>query len=144
MPGYKNIDNFFDEKGPEDIERFVDKNVDISQQVFSILKAKGWSQKDLAKELEKSDAEVSKWLSGMHNLTLKSITKMEAVLGEDIILTPLKAAASMPPQKVYVTVQVEAPNRYIPTGGIPIFSTQQQEPECLLEGVGNAQYAMAA
>ncbi len=144
MSAYKNIDSFFDEKGPEDIERFVDKNLDISQQILAILKSKGWSQKDLAKELEKSDAEVSKWLSGTHNLTLRSITKMEAVLGEDIILTPIKAQASIQPQKVYVTVQVEAPDRYIPAGGVPIFSPHHSASEQLFQNEGNAQYSMAA
>lgn len=55
------------------------------------------------------------------NLTLKSITKMEAVLGADIILTPLKAAASLPQKKVYVTVQVDAPQPYISPSVIPTF-----------------------
>ena len=79
---------FFETKGPEDIERFVQKNLDISQQVYTYLEEKGWSQKDLAKALGKSEAEISKWLSGTHNLTLRSIAKMEAILGKDIILTP--------------------------------------------------------
>ncbi|MEY3369173.1 MAG: hypothetical protein RI973_2328 [Bacteroidota bacterium] len=91
MANYKDIASFFEEKGPEDIERFVDKNLDISQQVHAILEEKGWTQGQFAEKLGKTDAEVSKWLSGMHNLTLKSIAKMEAVLGTDIILTPQKA-----------------------------------------------------
>lgn len=79
------------EEGPADIECFVNKNLDISQQVYAHLDKKGWTQKDLAEKLDKSEAEVSKWLNGMHNLTLRSIAKIEAVLGEDVILTPLKA-----------------------------------------------------
>lgn len=92
MSNYKTIAGFFEERGPEDIERFVDKNLDISQQIYALLEEKGWSQKDLAEALGKSAAEVSKWLSGSHNLTLRSIAKMEAVLEADIILTPKKAA----------------------------------------------------
>lgn len=91
MSGYQEISNFFEEKGPEDIKKFVDKNLDITQQVFAILDEKGWNQGDLAKALGKSDAEISKWLSGMHNLTLRSIAKMEAALDADIIVTPKKA-----------------------------------------------------
>ena len=89
-PNQATID-FFTQKGPEDIERFVDKNLDISQQVYKWLDEKGWTQKDLASKLGKREAEVSKWLSGTHNLTLRSIAKLEAALGEDVILTPLKA-----------------------------------------------------
>jgi transcriptional regulator with XRE-family HTH domain len=85
------VKDFFETKGPEDVEKYVEKNVDIASQIVSILDKKGWNQSDLAKKLGKSESEISKWLSGVHNLTLKSIAKMEAVLGEDIIITPKKA-----------------------------------------------------
>lgn len=88
MTEYKDITAFFEERGPEDIERFVDKNLDISQQVYTYLKEKNWTQKEFAHNLGKSEAQISKWLSGTHNITLRSIAKMEAVLGEDIIVTP--------------------------------------------------------
>ena len=71
--------------------RFVHKNVDIAQQVRAILKEKGMTQEELARLLDKRPSEVSKLISGLHNLTLEDITKMEAVLDADIILTPLKA-----------------------------------------------------
>lgn len=92
MSTYNSITNFFETRGPEDVERFVDKNLDISQQVYALIKSKGLkNQNELAKMLGKSNAEVSKWLSGTHNLTLRSIAKMEAALDADIIMTPLKA-----------------------------------------------------
>ncbi|MBK8969134.1 MAG: helix-turn-helix transcriptional regulator [Lewinellaceae bacterium] len=43
-------------------------------------------RRDLAAALGKSESEVSKWLAGAHNFTLKSIAKLEAVLGEDILV----------------------------------------------------------
>ena len=76
---------------PKDSKLFVAKNLDITEQVHEILERKGWSQKDLARALGKQESEISKWLSGLHNLTLKTITKIEAILGEDIICTPAKA-----------------------------------------------------
>ncbi len=84
----ENVASFFEEPSSPDIERYIDINLDISEQVMEHLEKKGWTQKDLASKLGKSEAEVSKWLSGIHNLTLKSISKMEAVLGEHIIMTP--------------------------------------------------------
>jgi len=72
-------------------ERFISKNLDISREVYSILKDKNLTQKDFANKLGKKESEVSKWLSGLHNLTLKSIIKMEMILDTDIIITPQKA-----------------------------------------------------
>ncbi len=72
---------------------FVRKNLEISNQIQAILDEKGWSQKDFAQKLGKHESEVSKWLSGLHNLTLESIAKMEAVLESDIITTPLQACS---------------------------------------------------
>ena len=51
------------------------------------MEKKGWRSQDLAKAMEKNPSEVSKWLTGMHNLTLKSIVKMEIALGIDLIKT---------------------------------------------------------
>lgn len=114
MSEYQEITNFFEQRGPEDVEKFVDKNLDISQQVFALLEEKGWNQTDLARALGKSNAEVSKWLSGTHNLTLRSIAKMEAVLGADIIMTPKKAVQQYK-EVEYVTLKVHASrNEVIP------------------------------
>lgn len=74
---------------PEDTNKFADRSMDLAIQINSILKAKGWSQKKLAKELNKTEAEISKWLSGTHNFTLRSITKLEVVIGEDIMIIPM-------------------------------------------------------
>ena len=71
---------------------FVRKNLAISEQVEALRKEKGWSQKELAQKLGKTESEVSRLLSGLHNLTLKSIAKLEAELGSDIIITPLEAS----------------------------------------------------
>ena len=46
------------------------------------------TRRDLARLLGKSDAEVSKWLSGTHNLTLESVAKLEAALKADLLVTP--------------------------------------------------------
>lgn len=70
---------------------FVKKNLEISEQISTLLQAKGWTQKEFAQRLGKTESEVSKLLSGLHNLTLKSIAKLEVQLGDDIIMTPLEA-----------------------------------------------------
>jgi len=67
---------------------FISKTIDIVEQIYEILDSKGFTQKRLAELLEKEESEISKWLSGTHNLTIKTLSKIEYVLGEDIIQTP--------------------------------------------------------
>ncbi|MDC9721978.1 MAG: helix-turn-helix transcriptional regulator [Urechidicola sp.] len=81
--------NLIDET-PRDVQIFVDKYEEISMRIYQLLKSKGMSQKDLAQSLGKRPSEISKWLNEGHNLTLKTIAKIEAVLGEDIINVPLR------------------------------------------------------
>lgn len=75
-------------KMPEDVKIFVDKYADIVVRINQLLKEKGYSQKDLAEKLDKRPSEISKWLSGDHNFTLRSIAKLEAELGETILYVP--------------------------------------------------------
>ncbi len=70
---------------PEDVRVFVRMYSDIVVRVNQLLKSRGYTQKDLAAKLDKTPSEISKWLSGDHNLTLKSLAKLTAVLGEPII-----------------------------------------------------------
>jgi transcriptional regulator with XRE-family HTH domain len=73
---------------PEEVHIFVRKYADIVVRVHQLLREKGWTQKDLAEKLEKTPSEVSKWLSGEHNFTIRSLAKMEAELGAEIIYIP--------------------------------------------------------
>lgn len=79
------ITNWLDENGDPEIEAFVGKNLAITEKVRQALEAKGWSHVQFAQAMGKSSSEVSKWLTGMHNLTLKSIIKMETALGMDLL-----------------------------------------------------------
>lgn len=65
---------------------FVRMSVDVARRVHFLMEQKGMSQTELAEALDKSPSEISKWLSGMHNFTLKSIAKLEAILGAPILV----------------------------------------------------------
>jgi len=91
MKKYKSVADFFETEVPKEIAFFVDMNMAVSNQIMYYLKEKKWTQKQLAKELGKSEAEISKWLSGTHNLTMKSIARIAAILDREIITTPLEA-----------------------------------------------------
>jgi len=87
---------------------YIKKNLEISEQITALLKEKNWSQKEFARRLGKTESEVSKLLSGLHNLTLKSIAKLEAELGCDIITTPVEACKKYKTTE-YVTFKVYVP-----------------------------------
>lgn len=72
---------------PPEVNKQVDMCVSIANRVYEILEERGMSQKDFAKLLGKTETEVSRWLSGTHNITLATIAKMSVALGDDIITT---------------------------------------------------------
>lgn len=70
---------------PKEIDVFVTRSFDIVDRIHEILIMKNLSQKDLADLLDKKESEVSKWMSGTHNFTLKTLTRIEDILGFPII-----------------------------------------------------------
>ncbi len=64
----------------------MELSVSMANRIYSILKQRGLSQKDFASLMGKTETEVSRWLSGTHNLTISTIAKITSVLGEDIIV----------------------------------------------------------
>ncbi len=75
-------------KTPEETKIFVAKYADIVVRVNELIRDKGHTQKSLAEKLGKKPSEISKWLNGEHNFTLRSLAKLEAELGEPIINVP--------------------------------------------------------
>ena len=57
----------------------------IAERIAEVLEAKGIKQKEFAKRLHKSEAEISKWLTGRHNFTVQTIAKIENELGCKVI-----------------------------------------------------------
>ncbi|MEZ4850576.1 MAG: helix-turn-helix transcriptional regulator [Bacteroidia bacterium] len=74
---------------PKEVTEFVRLYGDIVVRVHELLKLKGITQKDLADRMGKKPSEISKWLNGEHNFTLRSIAKLQAELGEPIIHVPI-------------------------------------------------------
>ena len=81
-------DPTFDElyaKVPEDSKRMSSYSFAIAARIDAILARKGWNKTDFANAMGKTNAEISKWMSGQHNFTISTIAKIEAALEEDII-----------------------------------------------------------
>jgi len=76
---------------PNHTRIFVKNSLDIIEYINELLASKNMTQRDLADKMEKSESEISKYLSGGHNLTLRTLAKIQDALGEEIIVTADKA-----------------------------------------------------
>lgn len=70
---------------PKDVSLQVEWSFSISDKIDARLKELGITQKEFARMMGKTEAEVSRWLGGTHNFTLKTLAKISAVLDEDLI-----------------------------------------------------------
>ena len=84
MKTNKIMDDIRSTISPE-IKLQMELSVAISNRIYDILERKGMSQKEFAHMMGKTETEVSRWLSGTHNLTLATICKISVALGEDIV-----------------------------------------------------------
>ena len=94
---------------PAEVSKQVDFSYAIANRVLELIEGKGMSQRDLARAIGKSETEVSRWLSGTHNLTLATIAKMAVALDDDIIM-PTRSAKHYygPNQSVSSTMVAES------------------------------------
>lgn len=79
------IDNWLETHGDPAIDLLVKKNFAIANKIRLILHEKGLKPVDLAKMMNKQKSEISKWLTGQHSFSIKTITAIEAALGCEIL-----------------------------------------------------------
>ncbi len=71
---------------PQETKDEIRFQLEILERISELLEEKfEGKQKLLADKLGKSEAEVSKWLNGVQNFTLKTIFNLERAFGEQII-----------------------------------------------------------
>jgi transcriptional regulator with XRE-family HTH domain len=78
---------------PKDVKIYVDWYADLVVRINQLLREKNMNKKELADKLEKNPSEISKWLSGDHNFTLRSLAKLSAELGEPLLEVPQRKPA---------------------------------------------------
>ena len=92
------ISDWLEKNSNPEIDKLVEKNLAIANKIHDMLKERGLKPADLARMLDKKPSEISKRLTGSHTFTTKTITKIETVLGDDII--------HIEPQKEFVYLKV--------------------------------------
>lgn len=113
--------------------QYVSKNMDMVNRIAQLLEQKSWTQKEFAKHLGKTESEVSKWMSGLHNFTLKSIAKMEVVLDDELLTVPKWSLGN----SIKITFSVDLPK---PTRSSV---SEQNKPEFSYSDSDNPQYMAA-
>lgn len=97
---------------PEVMEE-VSLNIDIANRIFGFLKEKGITQRKFAEMMGKRESEISRWLTGSHGFTTKTLAKISIVLGERIVDIPRKQEMQyvfIPLKSPYINNPKEAQN----------------------------------
>lgn len=72
---------------PED-KALIEESYALADRIHYLLKKHKMTQKTLAERLGKNESEISKWLSGAHNFTCDTLTKISVAIGERVYKIP--------------------------------------------------------
>lgn len=67
------------------IQQEVSLEFAISNRIYELMTERGISKLQLARALGKRPSEVTKWLSGQHNFTIRTIALLSSFFGETLI-----------------------------------------------------------
>lgn len=73
---------------PDNVKREVALFYNVADRLFDLIKESVMTQKEFAKKIGKSESEVSVWMTGRHNFTLRTLAKISSVLNADIVSVP--------------------------------------------------------
>lgn len=72
---------------PQEIITEIDLSFAISNEIYRLMQERGLTKKQFADALGKKPSEVTKWLSGQHNFTIRTISMLSNFFGKPIIQT---------------------------------------------------------
>lgn len=67
------------------IQQEVAMEFAVSNRIYELMSQRGLTKLQFAQALGKKPSEITKWLSGQHNFTLKTLTMLSAFFGEPLI-----------------------------------------------------------
>lgn len=68
-----------------DIQKEVAMEFAISNRIYDLMTKRGLSKKELSQAFGKRPSEVTKWLSGQHNFTIKTLSMLSSFFGEPLV-----------------------------------------------------------
>lgn len=73
---------------PKDLRLMLKMQAQISMRVKELMEEAGMSQKELAEKMDKKPSELSKWLKPGHNMTLRTMAKLQTALEKPVMQVP--------------------------------------------------------
>ena len=86
----KNINDKFQQmlsSVPQDIITEIDLSFAIASEIEFLMRERGLTKKQFADALGKKPSEVTKWLSGQHNFTIRTLAMLSNFFGHPLIQT---------------------------------------------------------
>ena len=72
---------------PQDIITEIDLSFAIATEISILMQERGLSKKQFADALGKKPSEITKWLSGQHNFTIRTLAMLSTFFGKPLIHT---------------------------------------------------------
>ena len=85
----KTINNTFKQmvaEVPTEVKLEVDLSFAIADRIDALIKKKGLTKKEFADSIGKRPSEVTKWLSGQHNFTIRTLALLSVYFDEALIV----------------------------------------------------------
>lgn len=70
---------------PSNVKDEVDLSFAIADKIDALIKEKGLSKKEFADAIGKRPSEVTKWLSGQHNFTIRTLSMLSNFFGKALV-----------------------------------------------------------
>ena len=70
---------------PENIQAEVDLSFAIADKLDALIKSRGMTKKEFAIAFGCRPSEVTKWLSGQQNFTIRTLAKLATFFGEPLV-----------------------------------------------------------
>jgi antitoxin component HigA of HigAB toxin-antitoxin module len=70
---------------PEELKQEVDLSFEISDRIYALMSERGLSKRQFADAIGRRPSEITKWLSGQHNFTIATLSKLASFFKQPII-----------------------------------------------------------
>lgn len=98
--------------------KFSIKSMALSKYIEKFKNSENFKQKEIADNLEMAESQLSKWLSGFHNLTLQSILKLESASSIEILNPAIWNGTSLEKNKeISTTIEISNSLKATPVMG---------------------------
>lgn len=77
---------------PKEVHAEVDMEMALSDRIYNLMISRGLTKAEFARAIGKRPCEITKWLSGQHNFTVKTLSMLSVFFGEPLVSVVTKGA----------------------------------------------------